>query len=303
MTELSNFILRRGTPDDGLAVYRVLWDAVSDLVARTGGAPFEGAVEEFWERRASLDRHLAETAAEYWVAEDAEDGEVFGYARSVENDGLFELAEFFLRPGRQSGGIGRQLLDRAFPPGRGRTRTIMATVDPRAIRSYHRVGTVARFPMFELGGTPAPVEVATDLVTRRIDHAPTDLAALDALDLEVIEHRRPGDHRWRLETREGYLFLRRGRPVGYGFVSERGFGPYLALDAAYMPAVLAQAETRAHQLGATNMYFILPGHNAHGMRHLLGRGFKIDPFITLFMSDRAFGQFDRYAIFTPQLIL
>jgi GNAT superfamily N-acetyltransferase len=33
--------------------------------------------------------------------------------------GLFELSEFFVRPGHQSAGVGRALLERAFPLGQG----------------------------------------------------------------------------------------------------------------------------------------------------------------------------------------
>ncbi len=64
---------------------------------------------------------LAEIAAEWWVAED-DAGRLIGYARSIERGagyGLFELSEFFVRPGHQSAGVGRALLERAFPLGQG----------------------------------------------------------------------------------------------------------------------------------------------------------------------------------------
>jgi hypothetical protein len=43
--------------------------------------------------------------------------------------------------------------------------------------------------------------------------------------------------------------------------------------------------------------------NQVAVRHLLDRGFKIDPFLTLLMSSRPFGQFDRFIGFGPPLVL
>ena len=40
-----------------------------------------------------------------------------------------------------------------------------------------------------------------------------------------------------------------------------------------------------------------------GVRHLLGRGYKIDPPLTMLMSSEPFGQFDRFIPFGPSLFL
>ena len=39
------------------------------------------------------------------------------------------------------------------------------------------------------------------------------------------------------------------------------------------------------------------------VRHLLGRGYRIDPWINVLMSDRPFGQFDRFIGFSPPFFL
>ena len=80
--------------------------------------------------------------------------ELIGYARSIDRGGLFELTELFVRPGRQSSGVGRQLLEHAFPLGRGDVRSIIATTDVRATARYYAADTVARFPYFTLTGRP-----------------------------------------------------------------------------------------------------------------------------------------------------
>ena len=104
---------------------------------------------------------MAEHAAEWWVAEDQESGRVVGYARSVERGGLFELAEFFVLPDNQSAGIGRALLDKAFPAGRGEVRAIIATTDVRAQARYYQAGTVARFPIVGMTAKPGAAAGAT----------------------------------------------------------------------------------------------------------------------------------------------
>ena len=39
------------------------------------------------------------------------------------------------------------------------------------------------------------------------------------------------------------------------------------------------------------------------MRHLLARGFRIDPPFTMLMSSVPFGKFDRFVSFAPGIIL
>jgi hypothetical protein len=39
------------------------------------------------------------------------------------------------------------------------------------------------------------------------------------------------------------------------------------------------------------------------IRHLLGRGFHIDPWINVLMSNRPFGRFDRFIGFSPPIFL
>ena len=43
--------------------------------------------------------------------------------------------------------------------------------------------------------------------------------------------------------------------------------------------------------------------NEVAMRHLLGRGFRMDGFYTFLMSSRPFGSFDRYICMSPPFVL
>lgn len=47
----------------------------------------------------------------------------------------------------------------------------------------------------------------------------------------------------------------------------------------------------------------MPAPNVVAIRHLLGRGYRLDPFVTYLMANRPFGKFDRYLDFTPPFVL
>jgi GNAT superfamily N-acetyltransferase len=298
--------LRRGTSGDTEACYQLFMEAVVDLSARQG-TPWEPDLANVWVRMEPMLRLLEEHAAEWWVAEDAASGELAGYARSVERGGLFELSEFFVRPGRQSAGIGRRLIEAAFPVGRGDVRAIIATTDVRALASYYRAGTVARFPILSLEAPPTADGVAQQgpgSALEPVRASTADLIVLGEIEREVLEFDRgPAETTWLLGQREGYLYLRDGRPVAMGFIGQSGSGPVAALDPNDQPAVLLHLEGRAHALGREKLGFEVPSVNEVAMRHLLGRGYRIDPFLTLLLTNRPFGQFDRFIGFLPPFVL
>ena len=73
-------------------------------------------IESDWRRQSAWIEHLWASAAENWVAQDAA-GCIVGWAMSVERDSHLELTHFFVDPGVQAKGIGRSLIQRAFPHG------------------------------------------------------------------------------------------------------------------------------------------------------------------------------------------
>ena len=113
---------RAGTIEDSHPVFQVFVRTIMDysermnVMAITGGNDPE-VIESLWKKRKPMFEYLATAAAQFWVAE--LDGEIIAYARSVEHDGMQELTEFFVLPGQQSGGIGGELLSRAFPKTEG----------------------------------------------------------------------------------------------------------------------------------------------------------------------------------------
>jgi GNAT superfamily N-acetyltransferase len=299
-------ILRRASPDDSRACYDLFLASASDLSSRLG-APWEPDPEALWPRLLPMYEMLAAHCAEWWVAERPDDGLLLGYARSIERGALFELSEFFVRPGSQSGGIGKRLLERAFPLGRGEVRTIIATIDVRAQARYYRAGTAARFPILSLFGPPRE---AGDEELRDLEATPVtevELPEVTALERAVLEFPRPvNELRWLLSVREGWLYRRDGRAIGFGFVGNAGTGgsgPVATLEPADQVPILRHLEGRAAVLGRESLAWEIPSVNEVAMRHLLDRNLEIDPFITLLMASRPFGQFDRFIGMAPPFVL
>jgi len=143
---------------------------------------------------------------------------------------------------------------------------------------YYAADTVARFPMLTLTGTPAAADVPGTLEIHRLDATVLDhLADVEVIEGAVLGYSRGIDElRWILERREGYMYRRDGRPVGFAFVGKEGAGPIAALEADDVAAELLHLESRAHGLGVDRLSLQVPGVNAVAVRHLVGRGFLFE---------------------------
>jgi GNAT superfamily N-acetyltransferase len=98
-------------------------------------------------------------------------GAVAGYCGVRRLGGLALLTDLFVDPSRHGGGVGRRLLDAAFPEGG--ERSTFASGDPRAMSLYVRYGMVPRWPLLYLYGPPPPGPVRAARV------APDEAAAAE----------------------------------------------------------------------------------------------------------------------------
>ena len=296
------FRYRPATPDDALACNELMWRSVTDLAIRQG-TPLGGTAEDWWQSSEALNRLLIKQAAEWWVAEVPASGQLVGFARSIERDGLFELTEFFVLPNYQSRGIGRALIGRAFPAGRGNVRSIIATSDVRAQARYYAAGTVARFPLYTLGGIPTEAASVHHLTAEPIEGVQA-IRAQREIERSVLGHQRSdAEMEWLLARRQGHLYRRADRDVGFSFLGPDGAGPMAALDPSDLPAILLHVEDVARSIGLERLELQVPAPNEVAVRHLFGRGFHFDKWINFLMSDRPFGNFDRLIPFSPPLFL
>jgi GNAT superfamily N-acetyltransferase len=292
---------RPGTLDDSFTVYNIFLESMNDLSRRLGTQAITGGddpavMKLLWESRRPLFDHLTETAEYFWLAEQA--GQVIGYARSILRDGCRELTEYFVLPGHQSAGVGRELLERTFPDDGATHRSIVATIDPRAQARYLKTGVYPRFPIYYFERAPEPAPVSSDLTFEPFSESDQTFARLAQIDKAVLGYRRDIDHAWLMAHRDGFLYCRDRKPVGYGYIG-RQRGPFALLDPSDYPAVLAHAEAHAHALGLASFGVEVPLVNAAAIRHLLARGFKMDAFFAFFMCDHPFGKFENYIVTSP----
>lgn len=257
--------------------------------------------------------HLWNSAAENWVAVD-EDRRVVGWAMSVERDDHLELTHFFVEPGIQAKGVGRELIKRAFPEGRARHKAIIATQDTRAMALYLRSGVnyVTTSAIFIVDSQW--IEPASDLVFECMNA--DDVAAVEAiaaLELAVLGHRRDIDTRFMLGSRPAWLARRGGIIVGFGFgaqpkLPESGdlpssCGPITATDASDLPAILDHVIAAAAATAEGRIRFAVPLVNQVAVAHLFRRGAKIDPFYVSILANDNSMRLDRWVHTTPLFIM
>ncbi len=298
-----NIVYRRGTPADSPQTFEVFRLSILDLGDRLGVMPISGGgdpqvLRDLWRSRQPLFEHLARTSDNFWVADQAP-GQIVGFARSILRDGARQLTEFFVRPDFQSKGVGRELLQRAFPADDSRVRFILGTIDSRALRRYLRMKVYPVFPCFAFSRTAEKMTLDPGLVIERISLG-TDgiLTTLNDIDREVLGFQREPEHTWLLENREGYLYRTRENAVlGYGYLGALN-GPFALRVPGYFPAVLAHAEN-VSAARAENFSVEVPMVNRTAVDYLLDRGCIMDTFFEFFMADEPFGRFENYILTSP----
>jgi GNAT superfamily N-acetyltransferase len=290
--------VRPATPTDMRGAFAVFRRSIAVYLHRLGVLESpevtEAMLDELWVQRRPWVEHLWRTAAENWIAVD-EAGRPIGWAMSVERDGHLELTFFFVDPAVQSKGVGGALLERAFPLGRGQHRAIIATQDPRALSRYLRQGVRFVTSIVDFEAAPRAVELDTDLVFERLAPDDESVRRIGDIEAELIGHRRDIDVRFMLEQRPAWLARRDGRGVAFAFgAADELTGPMGALDPIDIPALLAHVETAAAADSIQNIYFSTPLANDAAVRHLLSRGYRLDPFVAALLTDDLSLRMDRW---------
>lgn len=296
-----------GTSADSYAVFLVFERAYADLLPRLGideatSLADPAALARIWRTRQPLYDHLAATADQFWVARRGD--ELLGFSRSIVRDGLRLLTELFILPDRQSAGLGRELLARAMPAHDGpKQHWLLATNDLRAQALYLKNGLYPQFPVYYFWREPRDLPPPdSDLDIRIAGSSSATIQAMGAVDAQLLNHRRDIDHQWLLTDRQGYLYLRAGQPVGYGYVGHAG-GPFALLDAADYPAVLVHAEGEMARLGQTHFGLEVPMVNHQSVDYLLKNSFRISRFMAQFMGNGPSARFSNYIMTSPPFIL
>lgn len=296
--------LRRLRPEDDRSLFAIFRQTIADLLERQGQSwPWDPTDESEWQGWRSLFEHVRATSDEAWGAE--LDGELLGYARSIRRGDSRELTEFFVLPAAQGRGMGRALLDRAFPADASH-RIVLATSDARALSRYLRHGLRSSTTVYGFEGPPDPTPVPTPdgLAARPMSEVaePRRLAATAAIDEALLGARRDEDHAWLVGDRGGWLLERAGSVVGYAYGGRRS-GPVATLDAGDMSWAVTLVERAAADTGGGDLSINVPLANTAAADHLLARGYRLDGFTMHLLEDQPRVATDRYVVTSPPFFL
>lgn len=297
-------VIRPASGADSRACFAIFRHSLADLLERLGyrapgGPPPD--LDAQWPGYETLFAHLAETSAQWWIAEHPDDARPIGYARSVQRAGTLELTEFFVDPDARVRGTGRALLERAFPLGLGEHRGIIATIDAPAVALYLRFGVAHQATGVGVALTPRACDLPPGY-----EAAPATADEILAFERELLGHAREPEVAYMLADRPAAVLRHGGRAVAYAFgPNARGFaGPVGALEPEHMPAALAHLENAAHAGGLDLLDLLLPLGAQSAVSWLFGeRGARVDPFYCLFLADAPWAKLDRYLPFNPCLWL
>lgn len=297
---------RKATQEDNFDTFTVFLKSIMDYSERAGVTGITGGLEpekigKLWERRRPLWEHLSSTCDQYWLAEN-EAGEVIGYARSIVRGDHRELTEFFVVPGQQSAGVGRELITRAFPDDTPH-RSIIATTDFRALARYLKAGVYPFVTELYFERVPEQVGFESDLQFQAVENLDASLQTTGEIDSVILGHRRDEDHRYLMQNRTLYFYERHGQVVGYGYISKDYFGPFALLENKDFPAILAHAETQAHLLNAEQVGFETPTINTIAVDYLMSRGYRLEGFMVSILSETPFGKLENYLLTSPPFFL
>ena len=297
---------RRASSNDNLATFNVFLQSIIDYSERAGVEGITGGhspekVSKLWEHRRQIWEHLADTCDQYWLAEN-DNGEVIGYARSIVRGDHRELTEFFVQPGIQSVGVGKELIARAFPQDTPH-RSIIATTDFRALARYLKAGVYPFVTELYFERIPAPVSLESELEFEPVQDPDAALQTTAEIDAVILGHRRDVDHFFLKQNRSLYFYKHNGQIIGYGYIAKEYCGPFALLENELFPAVLAHAETQAHRLGAKIVGFETPTINTIVIDYLMSRNYRLEGFITSILSNEPFGKFENYLLTSPPFFL
>jgi GNAT superfamily N-acetyltransferase len=300
---------RPATPDDLPACAAIWRESINDYLSRRN----IGLIPDELGPITRLYRHLHATDPSRFVVatRTITDGSlaerVVAFASAVERDRLWFLSMLFVHPGEQGRGLGRSLLDRVMPqPREGRVlATATDSMQPISNALYASLGIVPRMPLFSIVGRPERTEALEPLPAgiQQTPIRPSDTAAIDALDAEILGVTHRVDHDYVIgEGRTGFLYRSTdGAILGYGYTSAIGrVGPVAVRDAALLWPIVGHLLTVVEPRGASAVW--VPGAAGRVAAGLLQAGLRLEDYPILVCWSEPFGDFNCYLPISPGLL-
>lgn len=236
-----------------------------------------------------------------WVAEDG--GDIFGFAWSWVCGDVWFLAQLFVDPERQGGGIGNELLKRTMEHAEkskaAHKALITFTFNRVSQGLYIRHGLFPKMPIYFLDaarervmqGLPEP-----SLRSIPMDGSAATMKRMTEIDSRAIGVSREKHHRYLLNdpATRGVLLCAGSECVGYSYVSSNGhIGPLAVMRAD----ILGDAFTTALKLAADGstekVSAFLPGTCGSALSLAVNHGMRIT-FPMLLMASPGYGDWTQY---------
>jgi GNAT superfamily N-acetyltransferase len=225
-----------------------------------------------------------------------------GFGGALRRGRHWYLAWLFVDPRYQDRGIGRRLLERIWPEGRGGTHSVSTFgYNMQPVGLYSRFGMLPTMTLTMMYAKPDRLRLspATGL---RADSELTrdDWRWIDRLEERIRGFPHPTEWRYWRSRPENRIFLFRdgGRRVGYAMLyRQMELSPVGAVSPRQLRRVTAEAIRLAAQLPeaerAPELRILCPESNRAIYPLLLKSGFRCAEML-LFMTDRLRPDFDRY---------
>jgi ribosomal protein S18 acetylase RimI-like enzyme len=244
---------------------------------------------------------LQDDAAGLWVAE--ESGEILGFAWSWICGDLWFLAQLFVSPGHQGGGVGNELLKRTLDHAQrsGATSKALITFTFNTVSQglYIRHGLFPRFPIYNL-------RIPRDRLVRRLqgtqlchvalEENASDLRQLVPIDKAALSVSREKHHRYLMHdaTTRGFALYDGDDCVGYVYVAANGhIGPLAVMRPDLLGAAFATALDIAAENGSSQVSAFIPGTADAALKAAIEHGMRITIPMIL-MSTRDMGNWTQY---------
>jgi N-acetylglutamate synthase-like GNAT family acetyltransferase len=236
-----------------------------------------------------------------WIA--ANEDEIVGTAFSWVCGDLWFLAELFIAPGMQGGGIGSELLKRtlqhAHQVGANTKALITFTFNTVSQGLYVRHGMFPRLPIYMFN--VARKEAASQhrracLEYRLVEGSLSDLSTLAEIDLGVLGVSREKHHTYLLgdATMNGFLLYDEHDCIGYTYIASTGHvGPLALRSRDHMERALSTSLSIAAEGQSDQISALIPGSSEAALRVATEYRMRIT-FPLVLLSDRQFGDWCRY---------
>jgi GNAT superfamily N-acetyltransferase len=270
--------------------------SINDLTVRHGFGPMATASPPNFQLFS-----LKDDPDGLWVAED--DGDILGFAWSWVCGDVWFLAQLFVDPARQGGGIGNELLKRTLEHARKSKAVhkalITFTFNRVSQGLYMRHGLFPKMPIYFFSAARKRVMETlpkSPLRSIAIDDTAATMERLVEIDSRAIGTSREKHHRYLLSdpTTAGFLLYAGSDCVGYGYIGSNGhIGPLAVMRADILRDAFTAALTLAADRSSEKISAFLPGRCDSALSLAVNHGMRIT-FPMLLMASPGYGDWTQY---------